>query len=225
MSDGLAPGGAITRSAGVNAGSDAQVERLIAVVEYCLCEMFPADFFRRCAFTAFVLRALLQDRGIEATMIGGQFAAFVMTPDGARMAVQGFDRGPEPYPHLWVEANGCLIDLGPYLLPFGSEYPVAPMPALIWDMGAPLPAALRYKTHDRLPGDARISANPGVRAQCDAFLDRCRMLAADESRAPVLPNWIATGPASLAAAIGRSDPWACGAKRFESLALNHPLPF
>jgi hypothetical protein len=26
-------------------------------------------------------------------------------------------------------------------------------------------------------------------------------------------------------AIGRSDPWACGAKRFERMALNHPLPF
>jgi hypothetical protein len=207
------------------AGPTVQTERLLAVVEAALCEMFPADFFRRCAFAAFGMRALLQDAGIEAHVVGGQFAAFVMTPDGSRMAVQGFDRGTEPYPHLWVEADGRLIDLGPYLLPFGSEYPVAPMPALIWDLAAPLPAALRYKTHERLPVDARISANPAVRTLCEDFLDRCRSLAADASRAPVLPNWIATGPASMLTAIGRSDPWACGAKRFERMALNHPLPF
>lgn len=198
---------------------------MLAVLESCLCELFPSDFYRRCAFAAFGMVALLNDAGISASIIGGQFAAFVMAPDGSRMAVQGFDRGQEPFPHIWVEAEGHSIDLGPYLLPFGSDYPVAPMPALAWNMAAPLPAALRYKVHARLQSDARVSANPAVRTQCDRFVARCREVHADVSRTPRLPNWVATGPASMAAAVGREDSWACGAKRFEQLAANHPLPF
>lgn len=222
-------GGAAFNASGALPGMDQdspfQVERLLAVVESCLCEMFPADFYRRCAFAAFGMRALLVEQGVDAVMVGGQFAALVMAPDGSHMAIQGFDRGPEPFPHFWIEAGSRLIDLGPYLLPFGSEYPVAPMPALAWDMSAPLPAALRYKTHQTLRANSRISANPAVRLQCDAFLARCHALAADPERTPTLPNWIATGPVSLAAAAHRKDPWASGVQRFERIAHSYPLPF
>ena len=209
----------------MNSAEQAQVQRVLAVVEACLCETFPHDFFRRCAFAAFGLRALLRDAGLEAVMVGGQFAAFVVTPDGRRMAVQGFQSGPDPYPHFWVEAQDRLIDLGPHLLAFGSDYPVVSMPALMWDMSAPLPVALRYKARDRLPADNRMSSDSSVRMQCGAFVERCRGLAADRDYQPTLPTWVAANYASLLAAVGRDDPWACGAKRFEQMGQHHPLPF
>ncbi|GAO38664.1 hypothetical protein SCH01S_17_00180 [Sphingomonas changbaiensis NBRC 104936] len=203
----------------------AELEQLMAVVEACLCEMFPDDFFRRCAFSAFGLRALLRDAGVDAVLVGGQFAAFVMTPDHGRLAVQGFRSGDEPHPHYWVEAEDRLVDLGPHLLAFGSDYPVVPMPALAWDMSAPLPSSFRYKAQQRYPADSRMSIDPKLCAQADAFVASCRALAADPQRAPRLPTWLATSYASLLAAVGRDDPWACGARRFEQMAPAHPLPF
>lgn len=203
----------------------AQIECAMAVVEACLCEIFPRDFFRRCAFAAFGMRALLNDRGIDAVIVGGHFAALVITADQRRLAVQGFKSGRELYPHIWVEAADRLIDLGPYLLAFGSDYPVLPMPALIWDMTAPLPAAFRYKVQRRLPSNNRMSTERQINAQCDAFVEHCRAVAADQGRLPQLPTWIASSYASLHAAVERDDPWACGAKRFEQVARSHPLPF
>ena len=197
---------------------------MLAIVEACLCESFPHDFFRRCAFAAFGLGALLQDAEIDAVIVGGQFAALVVTPDQERMAVQGFESGRELYPHIWVEAADRLIDLGPHLLAFGSDYPVAAMPVLAWDMSAPLPAAFRYKAQKRLPADQRMSTDPAVNALCDRFVADCRAEARNGSR-PTLPTWIANNYASLLAAVDRKDPWACGAKRFEQMAQNQPLPF
>lgn len=202
-----------------------RIERVLGVVEACLCETFPNDFYRRCAFSAFGVRALLRDAGADAVLVGGQFAAFVMTPDEARLAVQGFRSGHEPHPHYWVEADDRLIDLGPHLLAFGSGYPIVPMPALAWDMSAPLPSAFRYKARQRYPADSPMSVDPGLCAQSDAFVASCRQLMQDEARAPTLPTWVASSFASLVAACERQDQWACGAKRFEQMAQQHPLPF
>jgi hypothetical protein len=225
----VAPDAAITLATGdwgwMSRVDLAKVERVLAIVESCLCEAFPDDFFRRCAFSAYGVRALLRDAGIDAVLVGGQFAAFVMTPDQGRLAVQGFRSGHEPHPHYWVEAEDRLIDLSPHLLAFGSEYPIVAMPALAWDMSAPLPTSFRYKAQQRYPADSRMSIDPKLCAQADAFVDSCRALAADEARPPTLPTWLATSYASLLAAVGRDDPWACGAKRFEQMAQSHPLPF
>lgn len=206
-------------------GSLATLERVLAAVEACLCETFPADFFRRCAFSAFAIRALLRDAGIDAVLVGGQFAAFVMTPDQARLAVQGFRGGHEPHPHYWVEADDRLIDLGPHLLAFGSDYPIVPMPALAWDMSAPLPAAFRYKARQRFPANSPMSVDSKLCAQAESFVERCRSLLGDPERTPVLPTWMASSYASLLAAMQRGDPWALGAKQFEQMAQSHPLPF
>ncbi|HYZ48529.1 MAG TPA: hypothetical protein VE567_06505, partial [Sphingomonas sp.] len=192
-----------------------QIEHVLAVVEACLCETFPQDFFRRCAFAAFGLRALLQDAGIDAVLVGGQFAALVVTPEDGRLALQGFKSGPDLYPHLWVEAADRLIDLGPYLLAFGSDYPVVPMPFLAWSMSAPLPGGLRYKAQRRLPAGHPMSNDSAVNRQCDAFVDRCLELAIARDQRPRLPGWIATDYATLLAAAGRDDPWARGAMHFE----------
>jgi hypothetical protein len=206
-------------------GSLATVERVLAAVEACLCETFPDDFYRRCPFAAFAIRALLRDAGVEAVLAGGQFAAFVMTPDQARLALQGFKSGHEPHPHYWVEADDRLIDLGPHLLAFGSEYPIVPMPALAWGMSAPLPAAFRYKARQRYPADSRMSLDPALCAQADRFVDQCRDVLNEALRPRNFPTWIASSYASLVAAVERGDPWAAGAMGFEQMAQNHPLPF
>lgn len=203
----------------------ALVEQVLAAVEALLCESFPDDFYRRCAFSAFGVRALLRDAGVDAVLVGGQFAAFVMTPDQGRLAVQGFRSGQEPHPHYWVEAEDRLIDLGPHLLAFGSDYPIVPMPALAWDMSAPLPASFRYRAQQRYPADSPMSIDPKLCAQADAFVRQCRETRAARKSALRLPTWLATSYASLMAAVQREDQWACGAKRFEQVAQNHPLPF
>ena len=203
----------------------AEIEWMLAIVEACLCEFFPQDFFRRCAFAAFGMRALLHDVGVDAVIVGGQFAALVVTPDRARMAVQGFGSGTELYPHIWAEAGDRLIDLGPHLLAFGSDYAVAPMPVVAWDMSAPLPAAIRYRAQRRLDADSPLSIDAAVNAQCDRFVAECRNRAATGSNRPALPTWIASNYASLLAAVERNDPWASSAKRFEQMAHNQPLPF
>lgn len=201
-----------------------RIERALAVVEVCLCETFPVDFHRRCAFAAHGLRALLRDDDLDAQLVGGKFAAFVMTPDGKRLAVQGFEKARDPAPHFWVEAYGRLIDLGPYLLAFGSDYEVVSMPAVAWDLSLPLPAALRYKASHRLSAESRMSSDPEVCAQSDSFIDRCRTLAST-APAPPLPTWLATDPAALIAAIGRGDAWATGAQKFEQHSQHQALPF
>ena len=201
----------------------AEIERALAIVEYCLCEAFPRDFFRRCAFAAFGVRALLQDAGVEAVMVGGQFAALVVAAGESKIAVQGFAGGPDIFPHFWVEAQDRLIDLGPHMLAYGSDYPVLAMPALAWEMSAPLPVAIRYKAHGRLPDDNRMSKDRALNRRCDAFVEECRAVAVRQEGVPPLPTWLAVNYASMVTAVDRGDPWAREAKRFEMAP--HPLPF
>ncbi|MFD1611203.1 hypothetical protein ACFSCW_05240 [Sphingomonas tabacisoli] len=203
----------------------AAIEHMLGVVEACLLETFPDDFYRRCAFSAFGMRALLRDAGADPVLVGGQFAALVSAPDGSRQALQGFRSGKEPHPHYWVEANDRLIDLSPHLLAFGSDYPILPMPALAWEMSAPLPAAFRYRARQRYPDDSPMSIDPDLCAQADAFVARCRAVIADAERAPRLQCWVASNYASLLAAVQRGDAWASDAKRFEQVAQNQPMPF
>jgi hypothetical protein len=203
----------------------AAIERVLGVIEACLLETFPDDFYRRCAFSAYGMRALLRDAGADPVLVGGHFAAFVISADASRHALQGFRSGREPNPHYWVEAWDRLIDLGPHLLAFGSQYPIVPMPALAWDMSAPLPAAFRYKARKRYPDDSPMSPDPELCAQAECFVARCRLVIADPQRAPRLQGWVASNFASLLAAVQRGDPWACGAKRFEQMAQTQPLPF
>ncbi len=201
------------------------IKRALGVVEYCLCESFPRDFFRRCAFAAFGVRALLQDSGINAVMVGGQFAALVVASDRSRLAVQGFRSGREQYPHCWVETDDRLVDLGPHLLAYGSDYPVLPMPAVAWEMSTPLPSAIRYKARQRLPDNNKMSIDHGLNMRCDDFVRDCRAVAAQSQPAPSLTTWLAVNHASLLTAVERSDAWAAEAKRFEQIAQNNILPF
>lgn len=202
-----------------------EIDELLAIVEACLCELFPHDFFRRCAFAAFGLRALLQDAGIDGVIVGGQFAALVVALDETRIAMQGIPCGPEVYPHLWVETQDRLLDLWPHLLAYGSQYPVVRMPVLAWDRSAPLPTAFHYHAHRRLPPDIPFSIDPAVNARCDRFIAECRDRLQRDGMRPNLPTWTASNPASMLLAIERGDPWARAAYRFQQQAQRRLLTF
>jgi hypothetical protein len=201
---------------------DPQVERvarILAVVLGCLREHFPRDYYRRCAFAAHGIRTLLTRDGIQNRVVGGRFTALVVAKFGSRYALQGFEDGPELYPHLWVETDDRLIDLGPYLLPFGSPFPVASMPPLVWRRSEALPAALRYEMIDVVPDQAPFSVDPEVAKQGEAFATLCL----DRCHGPIdFPHWIATGDAALAVAEGSGDRWVHGVRHFEQVVKKLP---
>jgi hypothetical protein len=100
-----------------------QLELILIAVERTLRQQFPNDFFKRCAYSAFGIRALMKDAGVCAELVGGDFAAFTMSPSGDRAAVQGFGFGDDQCAHFWVEADQRLVDIAPYFLPHDSSYP------------------------------------------------------------------------------------------------------
>lgn len=197
---------------------DRRLERVLACVVHCLRETFPQDFHRRCAFSARAVLALLEGEGVEAQAVGGRFAALVVADSGERYALQGFRDGPELYPHLWVETDERLIDLGLYLLPLGSPFPAVAAPALAWPRATPLPAALSYEAIGPLARDAPFSLDPVIDALGARFVAACLGWVGRSEREDAFPSWIATGPASLAAAASAGDIWARSVERYEVLA-------
>lgn len=202
-----------------------QLERILTVVERTLRQQFPSDFFKRCAYSAFGIRALMKDAGVHAELVGGDFVAFTMSPHGERAAMQGFGLGDDQCSHFWVEADQRLIDISPCFLPQDSSYPIVPMPAVAWSFSHSLPRYLRYRSRERFHENSVMSADPLINARCDEFLERCR----DQMRAQVIsldfPTWVVTGPSSLIIAANKKDRWAQGAQRFEMLTGFEGLPF
>ena len=197
-----------------------QIERLahiLAVVLGCLREHFPRDYYRRCAFAARGTRALLEQEKIASRAVGGRFTALAVAKFGSRYALQGFQDGPELYPHLWVETDDRLIDLGPYLLPYGSPFPIVSMPPLIWNRSEPLPAALRYEMIDVVPDNAPFSVDPEVDRQGEAFGALCLSRCDGQTR---FLHWIATGDAALDRQP--DDPWVKGVRHFEQVVKKLP---
>jgi hypothetical protein len=193
-----------------------RLARILAVVFHCLRESFPDDFYRRCAFAARAIRELLLRDGVESHAVGGRFTALAVGRFDARYALQGFQGGPEPYPHLWVETEHRLIDLGPHLLPFGSPFPLVPMPALAWNKGDPLPAALAYEQIDVIADHAPFSVSDEVSAQARSFVDCCLdMMAAS----PL--TFLLTGARALTEAEQAGDAWARAVARFQKSVARH----
>lgn len=182
-----------------------RLERVLTVIERTLRNEFPEDFPKRCAYAACGIRALLADAGIHAELVGGDFAAFVVSPDGLRAGVQGFGFGQDQCSHFWLETSGRLIDIGPYFLPRESSYPVVPMPAVAWDLAHALPLFLRYRIRERFDGNALMSMIPAVNERCERFVIRCRdaMQVLDESLA--FPTWVVTGPSSVTIAANKKS--------------------
>jgi len=202
-----------------------QLERILAIVERTLRKTFPDDCQKRCAYSAFGIHTLLKDAGVEATLIGGDFAAFVMSLNGGQAGVQGFGFGEDQCSHFWVEADGRLIDIAPHFLPRESSYPVVPMPAIAWDLNEPLPAYLRYRAIERFPESAMMSSDATVNARCEGFVTACQQRLQAQVGPLDFPTWVVTGSASVAKMINRKDRWALGARRFEGLADLQDLPF
>jgi len=195
-----------------------RLARILAVVLHCLRDTFPDDFHRRCAFSARAVRQLLAREGVKSHAVGGRFTALAVGRFDPRYALQGFQGGPERFPHLWIETDRRLIDLAPHLLPFGSPFPLAPMPALAWDKADPLPAALSYEPIEVIAEDAPFSVSADVSAQAERFVDCCL----DMIAAPPVP-YLLTGAQSLADAEKRGDAWAQAVARFQRSAVRGGL--
>ena len=205
--------------------SDRQIIRLLSVVVRSLRNEFPGDFYKRCCYAAFGMRALLSDVGVEAEVIGGDFVAFIVARDGGRAGMQGFGFGKEQCSHFWVVADGRLLDVGPHLLPNDSSYPVSPMPLVAWDTTAPFPAYLRYRPLQRFQAEAAMSAVPEQNARCVRFIAACRSRAASQVAGSKSLSWLVTGTGATEAAARGRDSWAIGALRFAGMTRPSELPF
>lgn len=199
--------------------------RLLGVVVRNLRREFPDDFYKRCHYAAFAMRALLLDAGVEAEIVGGDFVAFIVSRDGTRAGMQGFGFGKEQCSHFWVIAEGRLFDVGPHLLPSDSSYPVAAMPLVAWDMEATLPAYLRYRPLQRFPAAAVMSSVLEQNARCARFIANCRSRAASQLAGAKPLSWLLTGASATDTTARRRDPWAMGALRFARMTSLSELPF
>lgn len=194
----------------------------MTVVAECAREMFPGDFYKRCAYTASGMLSLLREAGADGSLVGGDFAAFILAMAGNKAGLQGFARGANQCSHVWVEAEGRLIDVAPHFLPADASYPIVSMPGVAWDLARARPQALRYRPIRRLPEFARFSADLTIQNRSEAFIQLCR----ERSRRPTVvrfPTWIVTGPESLDFAANNGNSWANGAKRLEALASANSL--
>jgi hypothetical protein len=206
--------------------SNSQILKLLGVVVRSLRKEFPEDFYKRCYYATFAMRALLLDGGVEAEIVGGDFVAFIVSRDGVRAGMQGFGFGADQCSHVWIEAEGRLLDVGPHLLPEDASYPLSRMPLVAWDLATPFPAYLRYRRVQRFPADAVMSAVPGQNARCDNFIAACRSRAASQVAGAKPLTWLLTDPNATVAAAARSlDSWAIGAMRFARMTSISDLPF
>jgi hypothetical protein len=60
------------------------IVRLLSVLVRSLRKEFPEDFYKRCNYAVFGMRALLLDARVEAEIVGGDFVDFIVSKDGAR---------------------------------------------------------------------------------------------------------------------------------------------
>lgn len=202
-----------------------RIEGILTIVAESLRDKFPDDFYKRCGYAAWAVRALLIDEDAEAELVGGNFVAFVVSPSTGQVGLQGFGYNPSQCAHFWVESMRRIIDLGPYVLPFGSSFSVLPMPAVAWRMDHSLPKYLRYQTLQRFPSHAVMSPDPIINERCRQFIESCRTKWNQNKARNHFPTWLLSSPAALQRAINRRDGWARNALLFERRLALHELPF
>lgn len=202
-----------------------RVEHLLAIIDRALRATFQPDFHKRCAYAATGIVTLLRESGVPAKIVGGDFCAFALSPDGQRASVQGFADGKAQCAHFWVEGGGRLIDLGPSYLPEESTTAILRPPALAWDLSDIRPEALRYRELSRFAENTEMSSDPEVAARSAAFVERCRADLETEGDFLSFPGWVLTGAAALNIAANRGNKWALGAQRFQKVAHLNRLPF
>lgn len=198
--------------------------RALAVVDRTLRTTFPDDYDQRCMYAAFGLRALLHRAGHEARIIGGDFAAFVVSRTGERAGLKGFGFADDGPAHYWVEAGDTLIDLGPHYLPKSSRYPTAPMPILAWAKSASLVHVVRYRSEVEYAPDVELDSTPEIMARMERFLEYCETRYRAQVGQPKLPTWLLSGTPALTTAASSGDAWAKNALRFLRETRPEDLP-
>lgn len=199
--------------------------RALALTDVSLRAFFPNDFHKRCMYAAFGLSSLLQDSGVSAQVIGGDFLCALVSSDGTQMSLQGFGSSGQGEPsHFWVETQGFTLDLGPTYLPYESRYPAPSPPIIRWPVSSSLPAFLAYRERVRLAEDVVISS-PEIRQRNAEFVACCRQMNRSEA-GRMLPNaWQLKDYQSLRYAASKKDPWALAASEFLRRSLKAEFPY
>lgn len=187
--------------------------------------MFPADYYKRCMYASFGLSALLNDEGIGAQIIGGDFLCAVVSKDGSRMTLQGFGaQYGGPPSHFWVEAQGMLLDLGPMYLPFESSFPASSLPVLLWPVAMKLPDFIAYRERVRYSEEVE-NLDSEIRRRNDEFVAHCRETSRTCASHVSLETWQLKDFNSLHQAATRGDMWARAVVVFLRRSLKAEFPF
>jgi hypothetical protein len=193
--------------------SNSRTAGLIGVVVRRLRKDFQDDFYKRCFYAAFVMRALLVEAGVETEIVGGDFVAFTVSRYGARVGMQRFGFGEEQCSHFRVVAGGRLLDVRPDVLPNDSRYPVTAMPFVPWETKVPFPACLRYRPLQRFPAEAVMSSVHEHNARYDRFIADYRIRLSSQIAVSKPLTTLLTGHGATEEATRGRDPWALGALR------------
>lgn len=201
------------------------ITRVFVVVDRALRATFPADYDKRCMYAAFAIRDLLRSQGLSATIVGGEFAAFVVSTDERRAGLQGFGSNLDSLSHYWVETCGKHLDLGPHYLPRSSTYPVVRMPIVSWSLDVPFPLYLRYRQAIRYDENVELSSDTAITARMSKFRADCNTRYKNLLGQPHLPIWLLTNPESLNSKAKEGDIWARNALRYSQEFNSQIFPF
>lgn len=200
------------------------ISRTLAIVDASLRDFFPEDFHKRCMYASLGIAALLQDTGISAQVVGGDFICTVVSRDGATMTLQGFGGNKDgPPSHYWVLAADQLLDLGPMYLPYEASFPAAPLPVLRWPTAVNLPKFVLYRERERYTEGVEIQ-DQVIRQRNVAFLSHCRSTR-DTSRSLQLPTWQLKDSQSLLYSAQKGDVWAKASVEFLRRSMKAFFPF
>ena len=201
------------------------ISRTLSVVDRSLRKDFPDDYDKRCMYAAFGISTLLQDAGVTANIVGGDFLAMVVSTSGERVALQGFGYGADQPSHYWVEAENTIVDVGPHYLPRGARFAAAAIPLVAWAPAKVLPTFLRYRPHINFDYRAQLQSTPEIVQRMETFIGHCRMRFAAQTGQPKLSTWLLADMKSLEAAAQNGNVWARNAIRFTDGMEAAKLPF
>jgi len=154
------------------------------------------------------LAALLEDAGIHAQMVGGDFACAVVEQGGNRKGFHGFGLSANGAPtHFWVRTQDFLLDLGPTYLPHTSTFPISKLPVIRWSLENPLPNYFDYSEQLRYSRDVQLS-DATLEQRSDDFRTLCRKNALSLGVNFSLKSWELNSHVSLLNAAQRGDRWA-----------------
>lgn len=204
--------------------SQDSITRAFAVTDRSLRAFFPDDFFKRCWYAAFGMAALLEDAGVPAQVIGGDFLCTVVSSDRTQLNLQGFGTRQAGEPsHFWVHTDSLMLDLGPMYLPYESSFAAPPPPMLRWPLSAPLPPFVVYRERARYAKDVAIM-EPTIQKRTTEFVAMCRRENRSQVGRAFPPGWQLKDYQSLRFAALKGDTWAVAAGEFMRRSLRAEFP-